>query len=283
MIPFGGEDPTEFLRRIDFWVYMHHPDLKEAFGRAAMESLAAGCVAIMPPYMKELFGDAALYAEPHQVRALVDEYGADREKFLAQSRRAQEFTHKFSPRMHIDRLAELGATPADLQTTDLVTHTSDDNRTSPGSAGRTLVVTVSPQSDETVRALSGSHDTTDLTWVSVADDTRAAPAPGISLFISSARRMNMADEDWNAYFTARLGDLMDGHRPDRVIFSGPIPPQAIIDSLAGVPVEKMWIQQPIQDPEAGEQAIKSALNFHSVVDPGMSQQQLQRLLQNGSL
>src|SRR5699024_96608 len=108
VIPFGGEDPEKFLRRIDFWVYMHHPDLKEAFGRAAMEALAAGCVAIMPPYMEELFGDAALSARPHEVTGLVDDYFADRQKFLQQSAKAQEFARGFSPQMHIERLRELG-------------------------------------------------------------------------------------------------------------------------------------------------------------------------------
>ncbi|RHZ90440.1 glycosyltransferase family 1 protein, partial [Cereibacter sphaeroides] len=108
VIPFGGEDPAIFLKEIDFWVYMHHPDLKEAFGRAAMEALAAGCVAVMPPYMQELFGDAALYAKPDGVQQLVDEYSADLDKFLTQSRRAQEFAREFSPEMHLQRLYELG-------------------------------------------------------------------------------------------------------------------------------------------------------------------------------
>ncbi|WP_139827872.1 glycosyltransferase [Nesterenkonia sp. PF2B19] len=108
VIEFGGEEPGHFLERLDFWVYMHHPDLKEAFGRAAMEALAAGCVAIMPPYLEELFGDAALYATPREVQGIVDEFRADREKFLAQSARAQDFALAFSPEMHIRRLEELG-------------------------------------------------------------------------------------------------------------------------------------------------------------------------------
>lgn len=108
VIPFGGEDPHHFLQRIDFWVYMHHPDLKEAFGRAAMEALAAGCVAVMPPYMEELFGDAAVYARPKEVQGIINSYWADPEKFLAQSRRAQEFAASFSPEMHLRRLEEFG-------------------------------------------------------------------------------------------------------------------------------------------------------------------------------
>lgn len=112
VVPFGGEDPHHFLQRIDFWVYMHHPDLKEAFGRAAMEALAAGCVAVMPPYMEELFGDAAVYGTPKDVQSIIDSFWADPKKFVAQSRRAQEFAASFSPAMHVQRLAEYGIEPS---------------------------------------------------------------------------------------------------------------------------------------------------------------------------
>ncbi|MGO2942171.1 MAG: glycosyltransferase [Brevibacterium aurantiacum] len=266
VIPFGGEDPTKFLRRIDFWVYMHHPDLKEAFGRAAMESLAAGCVAIMPPYMEELFGDAALYAEPRDVQALVDEYRAEKEKFLAQSRRAQDFAHSFSPQMHVDRLAELGAVPTHGTDVDPAPRNDRSADTTHRAVGPTLLVTVGPQSEKTQLALAGGSNNDDLIWVSVGDDTQTVPDQNVSLFVSSARRLNMDDEAWNDYFVARLDNLLAGLRPDRVIYSGVLPPQALEDCLAGAPVEKVWMQQPIDNPEVGEKAIKSALNFHTVID-----------------
>lgn len=266
VIPFGGEDPTKFLRRIDFWVYMHHPDLKEAFGRAAMESLAAGCVAIMPPYMEELFGEAALYAEPHDVRALVDEYGADKEKFLTQSRRAQDFAHSFSPQMHIDRLAELGAVPT--YATHIHPGPEDDRSadTSRHAPARTLLVTIGTQKEKTLQAVADAPSNSDLVWVSVGDDTQILVDQRVSLFVSSARRLNMDEEAWNDYFSTKLTDLLAGLKPDRVIYSGALPPRALEQCLAGVPVEKVWVQQPIDDPETSEKAIRSALNFHTVVD-----------------
>lgn len=282
VIPFGGEDPMEFLRRIDFWVYMHHPDLKEAFGRAAMESLAAGCVAIMPSYMEELFGDAALYAQPQQVTALIDEYGADTEKFLAQSRKAQDFAHSFSPQMHIDRLAELGATPTHQQPSTREAHRLDAGGTPRPEAGRTLVVTIGNQSEKALEAFAEVHGTDDLVWASVGDDTRAEQDHHVSLFISSARRLNMDDDDWNDYFAARLEDLLAWVSADRVIYSGGLPPQSLIDSLAGAPVEKVWIRQPIHDLESGDQAIRTALNFHTVVESSAPVSHLQAILRGVS-
>lgn len=109
--PFGAEAPSEFLQRIDFWVYMHHPGWREAFGRAIMEALAAGCLVVLPRYLEEIFGDAAVYAEPGEVKGLIDQYWMDREAFLQQSRRGQQFAVDHGPGRHLERLRWLGVTP----------------------------------------------------------------------------------------------------------------------------------------------------------------------------
>jgi glycosyltransferase involved in cell wall biosynthesis len=109
--PFGAEDPADFLQRIDFWVYAHHPKWREAFGRAVMEALAAGCLVVLPGYLREIFGNAALYAEPDEVRDLVDQYWQDREGFLEQTRRGQQFAIDHGPGRHVERLRWRGVTP----------------------------------------------------------------------------------------------------------------------------------------------------------------------------
>ncbi|WP_120005964.1 glycosyltransferase [Nesterenkonia muleiensis] len=106
--PFGAEEPAAFLQRIDFWVYMHHHSWREAFGRAIMEALAAGCVVVLPGYLREIFGEAALYAEPSEVLALVNRYWEDQEAYLEQSRRGQLFAAEHGPTRHLQRLQELG-------------------------------------------------------------------------------------------------------------------------------------------------------------------------------
>ena len=106
--PFGSEEPADFLQRIDFWVFMHHPDWREAFGRAIMEALAAGCVAVLPQYLRQVFGDAALYAEPSQVLSVVDRYWDDQGAYLEQSRRGQQFAAEHGPAGHLQRLRQRG-------------------------------------------------------------------------------------------------------------------------------------------------------------------------------
>lgn len=281
VIPFGGEDPISFLNRIDFWVYMHHPHLKEAFGRAAMESLAAGCVAIMPLYMKELFGDAALYAEPSEVQALVDEYSADLDKFLTQSRRAQDFAKTFSPQMHIDRLAELGAVPESDEVSSEVT----GNVRSPierQPVGRTLIIIDGRQTDQSLSAFVAMDSLVDDCLVlRVGEDIEPELTRCNTLFVSSSRRMNMVDEDWDSYFAQRLSTVMEKTRPQQVIYSGALPPAAVADCLHGTPVRKIWNRQPPVRPEQEQHVVRAELGFHTVCTTDLSVEELQAVLLKG--
>ncbi len=110
---FGSMDPREFLAGVDFFVYFHHRDLVEAFGRTVIEALSAGCVAILPSHFQELFGEACLYAEPAAVGPLIRRLHADTAAFLEQSRRGlEEVTRRFSHQAHVDRLLDLIGEPA---------------------------------------------------------------------------------------------------------------------------------------------------------------------------
>lgn len=106
--PFGAEDPQHFLARLDFWVFMHHPAWREAFGRAIIEALAAGCVVVLPPYLREIFGSAAVYSEPSGVQDIVAEHWDAPKKFLRQSHRGQAFAAEFGPHRHLNRLQDYG-------------------------------------------------------------------------------------------------------------------------------------------------------------------------------
>lgn len=97
--PYGEVDPRSFLYQLDFYVYFPHPTMIEAFGRAVLEALAAGCVTVLPHHFEETFGDAALYCRPEEVRGFIDGYYADVDRFLAQSalaqlRVAERFSHE---------------------------------------------------------------------------------------------------------------------------------------------------------------------------------------------
>ena len=110
--PFNAIPPTQFLTTVDFFVYFHHSRRVEAFGRPIIEAMASGAVAILPPQFQTLFGDAAIYAEPHEVRDLVRQLHADRRAFVRQSRLGSaQVAKRFGPAAHVERLRGLIGRP----------------------------------------------------------------------------------------------------------------------------------------------------------------------------
>src|SRR5690606_36731842 len=85
VLPFGALEPAEYLKNIDFWVCMHSDSLVESFGMAIVEAMASGCVVVLPPYMEELFGAGAIYAEPSDVESIVRSYWTDSALYARQS------------------------------------------------------------------------------------------------------------------------------------------------------------------------------------------------------
>ncbi|MFG1602457.1 glycosyltransferase [Actinoplanes sp. NPDC049265] len=89
VFPAGAVAPRAFLHQLDF--YLHGPGpAAGTFSRPALEAAAAGCVVVLPERFAALYGDAAVYAEPAAVPALIRRYAADDALFAEQSRRARE-------------------------------------------------------------------------------------------------------------------------------------------------------------------------------------------------
>lgn len=111
---FGSMDPVAFLAGIDFFVYFHHPDQVEAFGRTVIEALASGCVVVLPELFRGLFGEACLYAEPSGVRELVTGLHADATAFCEQSDAGLEAVRRrFSHATHVERLRSIAGPPVE--------------------------------------------------------------------------------------------------------------------------------------------------------------------------
>ena len=108
VLPFGAVDPAEFLSGLDVFVYFHHRDLDEAFGRTILEALAADVPVIVPHHFEATFGDACLYAEPHEVIDVARELVADRDALATHSATvASHLDRRFSHDAYRKRLAAL--------------------------------------------------------------------------------------------------------------------------------------------------------------------------------
>jgi hypothetical protein len=132
--------PRDFLQTIDFFVYFHHPRLLESFGRCTAEAIASGAVAILPPYMRANFGDAAVYCTADEAVATARGIHADPDLYAELSRRGGEIIARdYGPERYRSLVRRILEAPADMA--ELVQPPRPDLRTL-----RTYVVLHLPQS-----------------------------------------------------------------------------------------------------------------------------------------
>lgn len=106
---FDGVAVGEFLRGLDVYAYYTCSSWLEAFGRAPVEAMAAGVPVVLPPVFKPTFGSGALYAEPRDVAALVDELASDPERYLEQRELGFATVRRlFGHEAHRERFRALG-------------------------------------------------------------------------------------------------------------------------------------------------------------------------------
>ena len=108
MRPARSQDPKDFLRDLDFFVYQDNPRRHEAFGRVLLEAAAAGLVVVAHPKHERVFGDLLDYADPAGSRAVIQSYLADPQRYadrVAQVRR--RVGERYSHASFVDRLSSL--------------------------------------------------------------------------------------------------------------------------------------------------------------------------------
>ncbi len=114
---FNAMAPSEFLRSIDAFVYYHHSNWVEGFGRTALEAIEAEVPAILAPHFAETFGGAALYATPEQVTPFLQKLDRRRHELREWAAFARELAEEaFGPQRILDVydcLASTGAGPAE--------------------------------------------------------------------------------------------------------------------------------------------------------------------------
>jgi glycosyltransferase involved in cell wall biosynthesis len=110
--PFDAMSPVAFLSEIDVYVFFTRSGCVEAFGRSPLEAMAAGVPVVLPLSFRPLFKEAALYAEPFEVRSTVMQLYTDRESYRRQAEIGQRFVRRhFGFDEHRRRLARYVKNP----------------------------------------------------------------------------------------------------------------------------------------------------------------------------
>jgi len=111
-LPFGAEPVDRFLSEIDFFVYQHHDRFVETFGLTIAEAMASGAVAILTPNLRVNFADAALFADPPDMPAIVRRLAADPAAFARQSAIGWDWVRtQCGPERYLEAVRALAADP----------------------------------------------------------------------------------------------------------------------------------------------------------------------------
>ncbi|GIF02940.1 antifreeze protein, type I [Actinoplanes siamensis] len=271
VVPFGAEQPADFLRTIDFFVYFHDPDLVEAFGRTILEAMAAGVPAIIGEHFRPIFGDAALYTTPAGVEPLVRDLWADPERYRRVAGRARDFVAgRYGVASHLARLAErgAGARPAAHSAPASARHgvsparprpvlMLSDNGAGLGHLSRLMAIG---------RRLPERHPAVIATQSYGASVARREGF--LTEYLPSRTVLGMARQRWSGFLRSRLEHLVDLHRP-AVVAVDSVPHDGIVAAAAARPdVTWVWVRRPMWRRGTGAEWIAKRAAFDGILEPG---------------
>jgi UDP:flavonoid glycosyltransferase YjiC (YdhE family)/glycosyltransferase involved in cell wall biosynthesis len=283
ILPFGAMRASDFLRTIDYFVYYHHPNLVEAFGRTVLEAMASGVPVIVPHTFRGLFEDAAIYAAPNEVQDVVHELHADWDRYRNVSSRAVSFVReRFGYESHIARLAGLGV-PVD----------GSHPHESRGSAVPTAVSTAG-EADSVPSAPAGSvmmlssngaglgHVTrlmaiarrlhADLRAVIATQSYAASVVQDegyLTEYIPSRGYLDISAKRWNEFLHDRLLHLIEVHKPSAVAVDATVPYEGLLATIAAHPdITWVWVRRAMWKKGSGLRWIERGWAFDVVLEPG---------------
>ncbi len=262
-------DPGAFLHGLDAYVLEVGPGWRAGLLPALAEAVASGVPLVLPPSLRPLLGEAALYAGPGELAARLRELGDERSRVGRHEAASAFHAATTSPEALAARLERrLGPPTPDR-------HRAGLRLASTGRSPRRALF-LSPN------GIGMGHVTRLL---AVARRCGAALEP---VFLSMSQAVGVVErmgflaeyfpyhaytgepaEAWNAALKARLDEAIAFYDPRVVVFDGNVPYQGLIDARASHPNRPfVWIRRPLWRPEHGRATIERARHFDLVVEPG---------------
>lgn len=264
---FDARPVPEFLRDIDFFVYFHHPELVEAFGRTTLEALASGAVAILPRHFRALFEDAAVYGQPADVRGLVRGLYADPEAYRRQSKLGSEFVReRFGVASHVTRIRQLVGPPAG--------RAAPVPRRRKVSPPRVLFVSSNGAGmGHLTRLMAMARRATERVQPVFFSLSQAVPVVGAEGFpyeyCPSRGALGVPTGEWNRMFGRRFAAALERHRPEAMVFDGTWPYIGLIEARERFPdIAFVWSRRAMWKADTPPDQLHKQPYFDLVVEPG---------------
>ncbi|WP_129662642.1 glycosyltransferase family protein [Phytoactinopolyspora endophytica] len=248
---FGARHPRGFLADVDVYPYFHNPRWVEAFGRAPLEAIATGAVAVLPQYLEAVFGPGALYAEPDEVQGIVKRL-ADDPALLAERREAGWATvrDRFGPDAYVARVERLIGPPS-----------STSRPTSSGSYARGGGPERGVDRPRVVFFTDNGHGLGHISrmlaiakrcsddvmpfMLTMSEAFGIAAGSGIPTeYFPSWKRLGIDRFAWRELLRIRLVELFRRLRPSLVVVDHVNPPPLLFDITAEIPgLRTMWVRR----------------------------------------
>ncbi len=284
---FNQLESAELLRNIDLFVYYHHSQWVEAFGIAILEAVAAGCVAVLPPHFEEVFGSAAIYAEPAGVMDEIERLrGSPKARQLQSDEAISLVQDHFSYEAHHRRLEMIIGKPARGMAAASVNRVSrlaqkDTGHlrlrdTSSPAAGQKRVVFFSSN------GIGMGHLTRQLAiarrldpmiepvFITMSQAAQYVEKLGFPVeYIPFHAYLDCDISRWNHHLHRDLAERLDFYRPAAVVFDGNVPYDGLVRALAARPeIMAIWCRRAMWTPNAGKDHIKREQYFDIMIEPG---------------
>lgn len=288
--PFGSKEPEDFLRDVDFWVYFHHPNWMEAYGRSIMEALRAGCVAILPHYFEETFGDAAVYCSPSEVKRMINSFVDGTYSYAKQSARARTFAVKHcTAEAHLSRLqtflAHATSESASPQRSKVMSeivlprrrldtrHVPPTQRLANTQPPRTLVVTSNGAGmGHLTRMLGLARELSsfaDPIFLSMSQGVDVVSSAGFSYeYIPFNSSVQTKSNLWHDYARDRFLTAIDNYQARILIFDGTWPYRGLMEAVKKRDLLLVWVRRGMWKPTITPEQLQKAPEFDLVIEPG---------------
>lgn len=264
VLQFNAEAPVEFLRKIDFFVYYHHPDWVEAFGRNVLEALASGAVVILPRQFSATFGDAAIYAAATEVPGLVKRMHADVDTWRQRSAAGHDAARsRFGTARHVERLASLIGAPSrpvigiSRNRVEPCVLFLTSNGVGMGHLTRALAMArrcrppIRPVFATMSQALSVVRD-----FGYLAEHIPFHGYLGCDVGV------------WNGFLHQELSEIVNFHDPRVVVFDGNVPYEGLVRTIADNPERWfLWSRRAMWRAGSGADHIARESQFDAVIEP----------------
>lgn len=271
LLPFEFDGVQDFLAGLDFYVYYHDSAWSEAFGRTILEALAMGCVSILPPHFRDLFGDAALYAKPEEVLPLVRAIAADPARWRSLRLAARRWvlenhavTWRAADRAKLFGLSERPA-PETVHETPAI-----------GGRSRAPVLFVSTNgigvghlTQQMAIADRLPRDALQPVFASMSFSLKVAADAGYPVFyLPHHRHLGAGHETWNTVFAEELYDLIRHLQPALLAYDGTAAFGGLIDALDAFPdLVSLWVRRAMWR-EIHRDFLDASDAFTGVIEPG---------------